>query len=486
MQKRPNVLIILADDLGIGDLGCYNRNGRIPTPHHDRFALQGRRFSDAHSNSAVCTPTRYGLLCGRYAFRTRLTKGVLFGYGAPLIESHRVTLPKLLQQAGYRTSCIGKWHLGLGWQHRDGSGPDADLSYSEAKVDWSARLTSGPHTVGFDDSMIISASLDMPPYAWIEDGRVVEEPSALLGEVNTCADHGRVMWRAGVRSPGFEPGNVLLEITRRSEAWISERGKLVGTTAEKPFFAYIPLPSPHTPHVPRAPFVGRSGIGRYGDFVAEHDWAVGQILAALDRAGLADDTLVIITSDNGAHASPLRLESDFGHQCNGPYRGQKSDAWDGGHRVPFLARWPGRIPAGTVCEETLCLTDVLRTCCGFAGVDVPVGDAEDSCDVSHLFLAISEAPRALPVVHHSIDGSFAIRVGRWKYITVPGSGGWSLPNAEVPADQPRHQLYDLANDPSEAHNLIGADGVRAATMHQELIACCGPEVAQRFPAGPSW
>jgi arylsulfatase A-like enzyme len=459
--SHPNIVLILADDLGIGDVRCTSGGtGRIPTPHMDACAAAGRILSDAHSNSAVCTPTRYGLLTGRYCWRTSLTRGVLYGYNAPLIETGRATLASVLRDAGYATACIGKWHLGLGWVHADGTGPDEKGLYDPARIDWNAPLSAGPHTVGFDHSCVIPASLDMAPYCYIEDGRLVEAPTAQAANSPRPA-----FWRAGAMAPGFEHGTCLRELTCRAEAWLAARAR----RPEQPFFLYFPTPSPHTPHVPRPPFVGATGLGPYGDFVVEHDWAVGRILATLDRHGLTDDTLVIITSDNGAHSQPLGL-AELGHRCNAIFRGQKSDAWDGGHRVPFIARWPGRIPAGTVCDRTICLTDLLATCARVADATLPAKCSEDGMEVLDLLTGDGTVDRP-PIIHHSITGRFAVRRGPWKYLACPGSGGWSLPDDQVPADAPRAQLYRVDGDPAEEHNLIDAEPAIAAELQALIDAC---------------
>jgi arylsulfatase A-like enzyme len=284
----------------------------------------------------------------------------------------------------------------------------------------------------------------MAPYVWVENGRVVCRPDRSVGDSPRPK-----MWRAGAIAEGFEHETCLLELTNRAEQYIADR---VG--GGRPFFLYFPTNSPHTPHVPRAPFRGRSRAGAYGDFVCEHDWSIGRVVAALERAGLADDTLIIVTSDNGAHmrGGGFDFEREYDHRSNHIYRGQKSDIWDGGHRVPFLARWPGVIAEGTACDRTICLTDLLATCAELVGTELPDGAGEDS--VSHLpLLRGDDAPIREHVVHHSFDGRFAIRSGDWKLVECRGSGGWSLPEANVPDDAPPGQLYHMADDPAEQHNL---------------------------------
>lgn len=444
-MANPNIVYILADDLGYGDLSCLNPDSRIHTPNHDRIAREGITFTDSHSNSAVCTPTRYGVLTGRYCWRSRLKAGVLWGYSPPLIENGRMTVASLLKQQNYTTACIGKWHLGLGWT----TDPPVELTdqmHSDHHgIRFDQPLDAGPHTVGFDYSYVIPASLDMAPYCYIENGKVVEP------QIRMSADSQRPkMWRGGATSIGFEHETCLLELTRRAEGFIADHASKY---QDKPFFLYFPTPSPHTPHVPRTPFVGKSDAGNYGDFVIEHDWSVGQILNALDRHGLADNTLVIVTSDNGPHKEPLHLEEQFGHHSTYIYRGQKSDCWDGGHRIPFLARWPGHIPSGSVCDQTICLTDLLATVADMVDVRLPDEAGEDSISILPLLTGKVDQPVRDFVVHHGIDGDFAIRAGRWKLIACAHSGGWSLPANRVAADAPPMQLYDMHDDPREQHNL---------------------------------
>lgn len=436
MADRPNIVYILADDLGYGDLSCLNPESKIQTPHMDRVAAEGMTFTDAHSGSAVCTPTRYGILTGRYCWRSRLKKGVLYGYSEPLIEQGRTTVASLLHHYGYTTACVGKWHLGLGWHKRTEGNED---------VDFSVPLTSGPHTLGFEHSYIIPASLDMDPYCYIEDGRVVELPTA------RCENSPRpAFYRGGACAPGFQHETTLLELTMRAEGFINRH---VRERPDDPFFLYFPTTSPHTPHMPREPFRGKSQAGVYGDFVVEHDWSIGRILSTLDRHGLTDNTLVYVTSDNGCHAGPPRLWEDYQHRANHHFRGQKSDAWDGGHRIPLLVRWPGQIAAGSICEQTVCLTDLLHTCAAMVGHELAEHEGEDSYNLLPYLRGDESRAIREATVHHSINGDFAIRQGPWKLVLCKGSGGWSLPEKDVPQDAPAVQLYDMTADVGELRNV---------------------------------
>lgn len=464
-MRKPNIIYILADDWGYGDVSCLNPDSKIQTPFTDTVAQQGMTFTDAHSNSAICTPTRYGVLTGRYCWRGRLKSKVLGGYDDLLIEHDRPTVASLLKDAGYVTACIGKWHLGLDW-YRNGESPGPMRSWEhDPTVDFSRPLTAGPHTVGFDYSLVIPASLDIPPYCYIENGRVIEPEMRHVDESPRPA-----FWRAGPTSHGLEHETSLLEFTRRSEQFIADHCR---DKPDQPFFLYIPLPSPHTPHVPRKPFQGASACGNYGDYVVEHDWSIGQIVAAIERAGVADDTLFVITSDNGAHVrgsygnEDFDYEKHYGHRSNHIYRGQKSDAWDGGHRVPFIAKWPGVIEPGSRCDTTLCLTDLFSTCAEIAGILAPSG-GEDSISMMPLFKGQPEAFERPPVIHHSVTGQFAIRKGPWKLVACPGSGGWSLPDESVDDDKPGMQLYNIETDPSETMNIISEQSEVSRLLLAEL------------------
>lgn len=430
--ELPNVIVILADDLGSGDLGCYGAK-HSQTPHLDRLAREGMRFTDAHSPSAVCTPTRYGLLTGRYAWRTRLKKGTLVGDSPALIEEDRLTLPRVLKNKGYVTSAIGKWHLGLG---------------NSDKTDFATRLRPGPLTAGFDSFFGIPASLDMVPYVYVENERVLALPTAQSEKSPKPNYFDGVFWREGPAAPGFRHRDVLPELTRKAEQFVRDQ------TAQRPFLLYFALTSPHTPWVPTDEFRGQSPLGEYGDFLTQTDAAVGRVLTALEERKLADRTLVIFTSDNGAIPLPQQFEST-GHRPNGAWRGQKSDIWEAGHRVPFLVRWPGRTSPGSHCGETICHTDLFATLAALVGENLPDDAGEDSFNILPLLLG---KPTGTPIreatVHHSGDGVFAIRQGPWKAIFHLGSGGFSQPKNEPPvAGGPTGQLYNLHDDPGETRNL---------------------------------
>lgn len=464
----PNIVFILADDLGIGDPRCYNPDSKIATPHLDRLAAEGLRFTDMHSPSAVCSPTRYGLLTGRYAWRSRLKSGVLWGWSPPLIEPDRLTLPALLQAHGYVTAGFGKWHLGLGWATRapaefgDGSKPAADVNL----VDYARPLTGGPHTAGFDSYFGIPASLDMEPYVWIENDRCVSAPTAWCAGDKHQRQGGGGFYRAGPMAPNFRHEEVLPEIARRTVRFLESHAR---AGRPRPFFAYVALSSPHDPWLPTGRFRGATQAGPRGDFVAQTDHCVGEILAALDRLGLARNTLVVFTSDNGAHWLPDEI-AQYGHAANGPWRGQKADIHEGGHRVPCLVRWPGRVRPGTATGQLACLTDFFATFAEIIGARVPETAAEDSFSFAHLLLGRRPAqPVRSSLVLHSAQGLYALRRGGWKLVEGLGSGGFTPPARVQPRPgEPTGQLYDLFADPAETTNRHADQPAVVAALRAEL------------------
>lgn len=444
--RPPDIVYILADDLGWGDLGCYNPKSAVPTPFADRFATEGVRFTDMHSPSSVCTPTRYGILTGRYCWRSSLKKGVLWGYSPSLIEPGRLTVPAMLKSKGYFTAGVGKWHLGLG---------------DREKTDYERPLRPGPVDHGFDYYFGIPASLDMEPYLYFENDRVVEQPTAHTEGRDTPRG---VFWRGGPIAPGFRIEDVLPTLGARAASIIRRR-------AGKPLFLYLALSAPHAPWVPQSNFLGRSKAGLYGDFVAQVDDTVGRVLSAIDDAGIRDNTLVIVTSDNGADWKP-RDKAAYAHRANADWRGEKADIWDAGHRIPFLARWPGRIPAGSVSGQLGCLTDLMATLAAVAGYHLPRNAGEDSFDLLPALLGKALAPIRDTIVHHSSEGMFSIRRGSWKLELGLGSGGFSEPvHLDPRPGGPQGQLYDLARDPAETDNLW-LDQPKIVAELQALLQTC--------------
>lgn len=472
-NARPNIVVILADDLGFGDVSCNNPQSKITTPHVDRLAAEGLRFIDAHTPSAVCTPTRYGLLTGRYCWRTRLKYRVLDGFDPPLIEPDRVTVASLLKDYGYATACVGKWHLGLQWTDKNGQPvPAVPLERRTPprpghNVDFTKPFMGGPTAVGFDRYFGISASLNMSPFCFLKNDRVLHLP-VLFHERKRDGKFMAV--DEGVRSPDFTIHGVMPRLAGEAVAFIEHHA---AASPAKPFFLYAPLTAPHLPVVTNSEYRGKSQAGEYGDFVVETDAFLGAILETLDRTNLADNTLVLFTSDNGglyhyweaqeaddvAHykvrgrAAHIR---EFGHQGNAHLRGTKADIWEGGHRVPFVVRWPGKAPAGAVSEELVELTDLLATCAAIVGAELPPGAGPDSRNILPALLDVNpEKPVREYSVHHSLWGVFAIRQGPWKFIPHRGSGGFTIPRNLDPAKAggPPGQLYNLESDPSETRNV---------------------------------
>jgi arylsulfatase A len=428
---RPNIVYILADDLGWGDIDAYNEHSAIPTPRMNAFTAQGMRFTDMHSSSAVCTPSRYSILTGRYCWRSSLKKGVLNGDSPNLIEEGRMTVPSMLKAAGYYTAGVGKWHLGLG---------------SDAKTDFTKPLRPGPISHGFDYYYGIPASLDMAPYVYFENEHVVEQ--ATIPDAGSKSPRG-VFWREGLRAEHFEIPQVLPTLTAKCESVIAERAQ----HKDQPFFLYFALPSPHTPWVPLPEFKGKSGAGDYGDYVAEVDAMVGRVLDAVHAAGLDDNTIVMLTSDNGADWKPGDIEL-YPHRANADWRGEKADIWEAGHRIPFVARWPGHVPAGKVNHETASLTDLMATLASLLKISLPEDAGEDSFNIAPLLLNQKHATVRKTIIDHSIDGMFTIREGDWKLELGLGSGGFSEPRAVTPVPGGvKGQLYNLASDPHEVYNV---------------------------------
>jgi arylsulfatase A-like enzyme len=452
----PNIIVILADDLGYGDVGCYNAQSKIPTPHLDRLAAEGMRFTDAHAPDAVCTPTRYGLLTGRYAFRSRLKSGVLGPWGEPLIEAGRLTLPSFLRQHDYATACIGKWHLGWDWPTTDGRPASSKDGFGN--VDFTKPIANGPTTRGFDYYFGVDLP-NYPPYCSIENDRTVGVPS-----VPAPLEKGAIN-RPGPMLPGWSLTNIMPELTRRAVRYVEDAAQ-----TRRPFFLYFPLTAPHYPIVPTAEFNGRSQAGQYGDFVAQVDSVVGDVLAALARTGLATNTLVVFTSDNGPECVEIgpgayqRIRR-YGHWSMDGLRGVKRDTWEGGHRVAFLARWPGHIPAGATSAETICHVDLLATCAALLGSKLPPDAGEDSCNVLPALLGKKlKRPIREATVLHGCNGSFALRQGDWVLIdapsgdnngskTHPGEPEWFKQERGYTGNELPGELYNLRDDLPQRRNL---------------------------------
>ncbi|MDP6466317.1 MAG: arylsulfatase, partial [Pirellulaceae bacterium] len=454
-QGVPNIVVILADDMGYGDVQALNPKSQIATPHLNALAAEGMTFTDAHTPSAVCTPTRYGLLTGRYCWRSRLKRGVLNGYSDPLIERDRPTVASVLSSQGYTTGIVGKWHLGLGWSRKS----------SGKSIDFAAPVQHGPNDLGFDESLVIPASLDFPPYVYIRNGKVTDQNTVIQNKQPFPK-----FLREGPRANDLVMEEVLDHLTEQAGNFIRREAK-----TDAPFFLYVPLTAPHKPVLPHPRFRGKSKLGPYGDFIMQVDWTAGQIIKAVDDAGVRDNTLLIFTSDNGSfmhrldqldakdHVSDQTIQAYRAdhHTSNHLFRGTKADIWEAGHHVPFFVRWPQRVKPGTTSAATVCLTDVFATAAQVAETKIPAGAARDS----HGFLdALDGRPfrRAEPVIHHSSGGMFAIREGKWKLVLGNGSGGRQAPRGK-PFTRP-YGLFDLHDDIGETRNVIA----EAAAVAKEL------------------
>ena len=445
---KPNIIYILADDMGYGDVSCLNPDSKIPTPHLNKLAEQGITFTDAHSSSSLCSPTRYGLLTGRYSWRSRRQGGALWSFDPPLIEENRLTVPQFLKNNGYHTAIIGKWHLGLNWRDMNGDILENTGTEKGWNIDFSRPLENGPTTRGFDYFFGMDAP-NYPPYCYIENDKTLGIPSL---------DKPMSMYGVpGIMMKGWDLYKVLPELEKRVIQYIKDRAE-----QENPFFLYFPLTAPHTPIAPTEEHVGKSQAGLYGDFVHQVDAIVGNIMKTLMLTGLAENTLVIFTSDNGSPqmdgtnmAGSANSIFKYGHKPNYIYRGMKADIWEGGHRVPFFASWPGSIIPGSKSAEVICHTDLFATCAAILGQKLPDNSGEDSYSI---LPALTGEPYEKSIrdaiVHLSGDGSFSIRQDQWKLEICPGSGGPSIsPETAMRTKLPMVQLYNLKNDIGEQSNL---------------------------------
>lgn len=480
-KRPPNIVYILADDMGYGDVSAFYPEGKIRTPALDSLAAQGMRFTDAHAPSSVCTPTRYAILTGEYAWRSRLPKGVLRGYGRALIEQGSYTVSSFLREQGYHTAVIGKWHLGLDWAVREGheqaleqdsygvnpQGLAQDMHPED--IDFNRPPSGGPRQVGFDYSFILPASLDMEPYCYLRNDTLTELPTAHTPGNDLNTGYTGAFWRAGKMAPSFEFDKVLDRFADEAVAYLGERA-----AAGKPFFLYLPLAAPHTPWMPTGGYKGSSGAGTYGDFVQQVDAAIGRVLGALNELQLDGETIVLFASDNGPYWRPQYVER-FGHRAAGPYRGMKADIWEGGHRIPFIVRWPGKVRAGSISTATTTLANLGATCADLLGAELPPGAAKDSYSILPVLTGKTDTvPGQEAVVHHSSAAFFAIRRGPWKLVEKRGSGGFSEPQQYEPVPgEPAGQLYNLEDDPAEQQNLYNDYPEKVKELSQLLARIRG-------------
>lgn len=476
-SAAPNIVVILADDMGYGDIQALNNKSTIPTPNLNGLAKDGMTFLDAHSPSAVCTPTRYGLLTGRYCWRSQLKKGVLGGYSKPLLEDGRPTIANVLKDNGYNTGAVGKWHLGMQMPLKSDEA-NTSVWQGDPGIDFEGVITNGPVHHGFDSYFGVSASLDMAPYVYVRNDRFTMPPS-----IQQAAKPFPHFIRKGPRSEDFVMADVLDKLTQEAVAFIKKSSQ-----EQKPYFLYMPLTGPHKPALPHDRFRGTTKLKEYGDFVHQVDWTVGEVLKAIDATEAADNTLVIFTSDNGSymrrfddpdqkdHVDDTKVQGYKAahHTANGVLRGTKADIWEAGHRVPFFARWPAKTAAGSRTDATTCLTDIYATCAAIVGAEIAENAAEDSASLLDILNGKSH-DRGAPVIHHSVAGMFAIRDGHWKLVAGNGSGGREAPKGK-PFGEP-YQLFDLKADLAESNDV--------ATDHPELVQSLATRLQKLIDAGRS-
>lgn len=451
---RPNIVILYADDMGYGDLGVQNPESRIPTPHLDRLASQGARFTDAHSSSGVCTPSRYALLHGRYHWRK--FHGIVNSFDQPVLDAERTTLPELLKTKGYKTACIGKWHLGWDWNaiKRPGATPAKGAGktpggFAPDAFDWSKPIPGGPLSHGFDYYFGDDVP-NFPPYAWFENDRVITEPTVPLSTPKPTAE-GAWEARPGPSVKDWDFWAVMPKLTEKAVEWIGQQKQ------DEPFFLYFPFTSPHAPIVPTQDFVGKSKAGGFGDFVTQTDDTVGRVLRALQEGGFAENTLVIFTADNGPEHYAYDRIQKFQHRSMGPLRGLKRDLWEGGHRVPFVVRWPNKVSAGRVYGGILSQIDIYATIATIVEAEIPPGSAEDSYN-QYSFLSGKTPSLRSTVVHNTNANGYALRHDDWVLIAAKTGGVSKVPewfdNANGYVRNPHPgELYNLSNDLSQKQNL---------------------------------
>lgn len=460
----PNVVLIMADDLGYGDVGCYNDRSKVPTPHIDRLASEGMRFTDAHSPATVCTPSRYSLMTGQMAFRVPNGGTVFTGVGGPsLIAPGRLTLPAMLRDRGYAAACVGKWHVGLTFHDEDGRPVRGSGVEAVRQVDFSRRIAGGPIDHGFQ-SFFGTACCPTTDwlYAFIENDRVQTPPTKLVDRTTLPQHPYANDCRPGLIAPDFPMEEVDLAFLKRSREFLESH---VRQSPDKPFFLFHSAQAVHLPSFAAPQFRGETAAGPHGDFIHQLDWIVGELMASLDELGIADETLVIFTSDNGPEVtSVVHMRVDYGHDGARPWRGMKRDDWEGGHRVPFIVRWPGRVKAGSVSPQLASLVDVMATVAEIVGAELPDDFAEDSFSLLPALYEEVAAPERPYLLQQAFGGArtLSIRRGDWKYLDHAGSGGnlyesdpdlqpFQLPEAVPDASA---QLYDISTDPGETTNLI--------------------------------
>lgn len=407
-QNKPNIVIIYADDMGYGDLNIQNTDSKIPTPYMDQLASEGMRFTDAHSSSGICSPSRFAMLTGMYHWRRQ--HNIVNSFEKPFFNESDITFPQVLKEHGYATACIGKWHLGWDWEFKNE--PAGLVTVDD--IDWSKPVSGGPVDRGFD-YYFGDGTINFPPYAWIENDRIIEAPTEMMYPDNIGYEtkEGRWEFRPGPRVKNWNPYEVLPALTEKGIEWIHQQD------GNKPFFLYFSFPSPHAPIIPNDEFDGTSGAGAYGDFIVQTDWVTGQILKALEDKGFDDNTIVIFTSDNGPEQYAFERARAYNHFSMGDLRGLKVDIWEGGHRVPMIIKWPGHIEAGSVSDKLISQIDYMSTLAAATGINLPEGVAPDSYNFLPTLLGETyDFPEREVLIHNTYEAKWAVRKNDWLYMNV--------------------------------------------------------------------
>jgi arylsulfatase A-like enzyme len=470
----PNLVIIYADDMGYGDLNCQNPQSKIPTPHLDQLAAEGMRFTDAHSSSGICSPSRFALLTGIYHWRRQ--HDIVGAFGAPFFKDTDFTLPQMLKQKGYSTACIGKWHLGWNWTFKHEPSGEVEQwgklrkFYLPEDIDWTVPITGGPNDRGFD-FYFGDGTINFPPYAWMENNTLTEIPTETMDINNVGYETHEGAWefRPGPKVSGWNPYQVLPSLTTQAVDWIYQQ-----KSSKQPFFLYLALPSPHAPIIPNDEFIQKSAAGGYGDFMYQTDWVAGQVLEAIKTAGLEQNTLIIFSSDNGPERYAFERAGKYQHFSMGEFRGLKRDVWEGGHHVPFIIKWPGKVPAATISEEVISQVDVMATVAEIVGFDLPDSTALDSYSLLDVML---ENPYPGPLreatVHNTFENIWAIRKGKWLFIDGPTGEHSKMPDSFKELRgysdfETAGLLFDMDQNPGQTMNLINEHAKLTSELAQLL------------------
>lgn len=470
-DEQPNIVIIYADDMGYGDLNCQNPNSKIPTPNLDKLASEGMRFTDAHSSSGICSPSRFALLTGTYHWRRQ--HDIVEAFGGPFFRDTDITLPQILKTKGYITACIGKWHLGWDWEFKNAPSGKTMLYnkmrdvYLHNDIDWSKPVNGGPLDRGFD-YYFGDGTINFPPYAWFENDRIIEAPTEEMDVNNVGFEtkEGRWEFRPGPKVKGWNPYKVLPTLADKAVEWISRQDN------EHPFFLYFALPSPHAPIIPNDEFDGASKAGAYGDFMFQTDWVIGRVLNALKEKDLEDNTIVIFSSDNGPEAYAWDRAEKYDHFSMAHFRGLKRDVWEGGHHVPFIVKWPGKVETNSVSNEVISQIDIMATLASITGIELPANAAPDSYDFTAVLKGETyESPLREATIHNTYESIWGIRKGDWLYINHSTGGHREMPESFKQLTgytdfDSKGLLFNMADDPAQRDNLYDGYSEKIIEMNR--------------------